>query len=288
MSWRTVIINKHCKLSYKNGYMIVRTDKLEMIHLSEINYIIIENGMASITSFLISELVKEKIKVIFCDEQRNPCAEIMPYYGAFNTSKKILNQTKWEDEKKDLAFQKIVEYKIVNQSQVLKNNNKENWDKLLDFANEVQPGDATNREGHAAKVYFNSLFGNDFTRDNDELEINKALNYGYSILLSLLNKEIVSKGYITQLGINHKNEYNNFNLACDLMEIFRPLVDEIVLNNIDKEFNKEYKYKLINLLNKQIRIQGSYQYLPNAVKIFIQNVFDYLENKKESIINYEL
>lgn len=268
--------------------MIVRTDKLEMIHLSEINYIIIENGMASITSFLISELVKEKIKVIFCDEQRNPCAEIMPYYGAFNTSKKILNQTKWEDEKKDLAFQKIVEYKIVNQSQVLKNNNKENWDKLLDFANEVQPGDATNREGHAAKVYFNSLFGNDFTRDNDELEINKALNYGYSILLSLLNKEIVSKGYITQLGINHKNEYNNFNLACDLMEIFRPLVDEIVLNNIDKEFNKEYKYKLINLLNKQIRIQGSYQYLPNAVKIFIQNVFDYLENKKESIINYEL
>lgn len=268
--------------------MIVRTDKLEMIHLSEINYIIIENGMASITSFLISELVKEKIKVIFCDEQRNPSAEIMPYYGAFNTSKKILNQTKWEDEKKDLAFQKIVEYKIVNQSQVLKNNNKENWDKLLDFANEVQTADSTNREGHAAKVYFNSLFGNDFTRDNDELEINKALNYGYSILLSLLNKEIVSKGYITQLGINHKNEYNNFNLACDLMEIFRPLVDEIVLNNIDKEFNKEYKYKLINLLNKQIRIQGSYQYLPNAVKIFIQNVFDYLENKKESIINYEL
>ena len=100
----------------------------------------------------------------------------------------------------------------------------EGYEKLLRYEEQVEIADKTNREGHAAKVYFNLLYGMDFNR-NDIDNTNIALDYGYTILLSLMNREVVSKGYITQIGVNHKNEFNQFNLSCDLMEIYRPLID---------------------------------------------------------------
>ena len=108
MGWRTIVINKNCKLSYKNDYLIIRSEDLKMIHLSEINTIIIENGMASITSYLINELSNKKIKLIICDEKHNPSCEMMPYYGAFNTSKKVMNQSKWKKDKKDKVWQYLI------------------------------------------------------------------------------------------------------------------------------------------------------------------------------------
>lgn len=288
MGWRTVVVNKNCKLSYKNNYLIIRSEELKMIHLSEINMIIIENGMVSITSYLINELVNNKIKLIICDEKHNPSCETMAYYGSYNTSKKILNQTKWKERIKDEVWMKLIKYKIHNQAMLLKKLDIDGFNKLLEYENQVELGDKTNREGHAAKVYFNLLYGNDFKRGTDD-NTNISLDYGYSILLSIFNKEIVSKGYITQLGINHKSEFNQFNLSCDLMEIFRPLIDEIVYNNREFVFDKEYKYKLINVCNRIIEIDGKQQYLANAIPIFINKVFDYLEENYENtkIINYE-
>lgn len=287
MGWRTIVVNKNCKLSYKNDYLIIRSEDLKMIHLSEINMIIIENGMASITSYLINELANKKIKLIICDEKHNPSCEMMPYYGSFNTSKKILNQIAWKKHKKEEAWKKIVEYKIHNQAMLLKNLEIDGYQKLLEYEQHVELADKTNREGHAAKVYFNLLFGMDFIRGRAD-NTNFALDYGYSILLSILNREIVSKGYITPLGFNHRSEYNQFNLSCDLMEIFRPLIDEIVLKNREFVFDKSFKYKLINVNNRKISIQNKEQFLINAVPIFITSVFDFLENEEENkILNYE-
>ncbi len=287
MGWRTIVINKNCKLSYKNDYLIIRSEDLKMIHLSEINIIIIENGMASITSYLINELSNKKIKLIICDEKHNPSCEMMPYYGAFNTSKKVMNQSKWKKDKKDKVWQYLIKYKIHNQAMLLKKLEIEGYEKLLRYEEQVEIADKTNREGHAAKVYFNLLYGMDFNR-NDIDNTNIALDYGYTILLSLMNREVVSKGYITQIGVNHKNEFNQFNLSCDLMEIYRPLIDEIVYLNREFVFDKEYKYKLINVCNREVYIQGKKQYLSNAIPIFINSVFDFLENDKESeILNYE-
>lgn len=287
MGWRTIIVSKNCKLSYKNDYLIIRDDDLKMIHLSEINMIMIENGMASITSYLINELANKKIKLIICDEKHNPSCEMMPYYGSFNTSKKVLNQVAWKDERKRLAWQLLIKHKIHNQAMLLKKLEIAGYEKLLEYENQVEIDDATNREGHAAKVYFNLLFGMKFVRGADD-NTNIALDYGYSILLSILNREIVSKGYITQLGINHKNEFNQFNLSCDLMEVFRPLVDEIVFENREFAFDKSFKYKLIDLYNRQVTIEQRDQYLTNAIPIFISNVFDFLEKEESNkIINYE-
>ena len=286
MGWRTVVVNRNCKLSYKNDYLVIRSEELQMIHLSEIDTIIVENGMVSITSYLINELAQNKIKIIFCDEKHNPSCEMMPYYGSFNTSKKVTIQSKWKENKKKEAWQQIIKYKIHNQAMLLKKLDISGYKKLLDFKEQVELDDKTNREGHAAKVYFNLLFGMDFSREKEN-NINSALDYGYSIILSMLNREVVNKGYITQLGINHKNEFNQFNLSCDLMEIFRPLVDEIVYKNKEFTFDKAYKYKLINVYNKQVIIKNKEQYLNNAVPIFITSVFNYLEEIESKIVNYE-
>ena len=288
MGWRTVVVNKNCKLSYKNDYLVIRSENLQMIHLSEINIIMIENGMVSITSYLINELINNKIKLIFCDEAHNPAGEIVPYYSSFNTSKKVQNQIKWKDEAKDIVWQQIVKHKIHNQAMLLKKLDIKGYEKLLEYEESVEVGDTTNREGHAAKVYFNLLFGKKFIRGMND-SINSGLDYGYSILLSTINKEVASKGYITQIGINHKSEFNQFNLTCDLMEPFRPLIDEIVYNSTNSEFDKKQKYKLINFLNNVIEINNKEQFVSNAIPIYIQSVFDALEKNKESkVLNYEI
>ena len=287
MGWRTVLVSNNCKLSYKNDYLIIRSEKLNMIHLSEINMIIVENGMVSITSYLINELANKKIKLIICDEKHNPSCEMIPYYGSFNTSKKIQNQINWLKENKEKAWQNITRNKSHNQAMLLKKLNIAGYEKLLEYENQVEIGDKTNREGHAAKVYFNLLFGKDFNRSDPD-NTNIALDYGYSVMLALFNREIVSKGYITQIGVNHKNEYNQFNLSCDLIEPFRPLVDEKVYNYRELAFGKEYKYKLLDIFNETVKIDNKEQFVSNAVSVYTSSVFNYIEKYKESkILNYE-
>ena len=273
MGWRTIVVNKNCKLSYKNDYLIIRSEDLKMIHLSEINMIIIENCMASITSYLINELANKKIKLIICDEKHNPSCEMMPYYGSFNTSKKILNQIAWKKHKKEEAWKKIVEYKIHNQAMLLKNLEIDGYQKLLEYEQHVELADKTNREGHAAKVYFNELFGKNFSR-NDNNSINAALNYGYAVLLSTINKEIISNGYLTQLGIHHKNEFNEFNLTCDIMEPFRVIIDNFVYFNKEREFDSNYKLDIVNIFNNTYKYSGKKYILKDIIKMFVKNTLD--------------
>ncbi|MGL5869586.1 type II CRISPR-associated endonuclease Cas1 [Clostridium chrysemydis] len=276
MSWRTVVVTEKCKLSYKNNYMIIRNEEVKMVHLSEMNLLVIDTTLVSITSILLCELLNRKIKIIFCDERHNPKGEVTSYYGSHNTSKKVQNQSKWTNDIKSKVWKKIIEQKIINQAKVLELYEKENVDKLKKYAKEVDIDDNTNREGFSAKVYFNSLFGSDFSRSLDD-DINAALNYGYSILLSTVNKEVVSNGYITQLGVNHKNEFNQFNLGCDLMEPFRPFIDCIVFKNKRDLLDKEFKYKLINVLNEKALIDGKEYYLSNAIQIYTRSILKAIE-----------
>ena len=275
MSWRTVVIDSHSKLSYKNGYLIVRSDKVNMIHLSEINILIINSTAVTVTSYLINELLKEKIKVIFCDEKRNPAGEVISYYGCHNSSKRIIEQLNWNTANTIQVWTRIIEEKIRNQARTLQKYQLDTSIKLNGYIAELKQNDITNREGHAAKVYFDSMFGMEFNRENDN-DINSALNYGYSVILSQFNKEIVSYGCITQLGIKHRNEYNPFNLSSDLMEPFRPLVDCVVKDNVGEPFNGALKVKLINVLNQKVIIKGRMHYVSNAISIYVKSVLSSL------------
>ena len=285
MSWRTVVVSSNAKLDYQIGYMVVRGEKTTKIHLNEIGMLIVESTAVSMTSYLLSELMKNKIKVVFCDEKRNPCSELVSYYGSHDTSSKIRKQIEWTKDDKDHIWTEIVSEKIKQQALMLQRYQKEEANMLFEYMEEVEFGDITNREGHASKVYFNTLFGKKFTR-TDENPINAALNYGYGIILSIFNREIVSSGYLTQIGLFHDNMFNQFNLSSDLMEPFRPLVDQLVVELKPEKFETEEKRKMLELLNKEVEICGRMEVVTNAIKIYCRSVFDALNDRDISLIRF--
>lgn len=285
MSWRTVVISNTAKLDYQMGYMVVRKDDVTKIHLSEIEILIVESTAVSLTAALLSELTKKKIKVIFCDEKRNPSSELIGYYGAHDTSLKIRNQVAWSNDIKKYIWTEIVTEKIRKQAAHLNYWNCIEAEMLNGYVNEIEFADSTNREGHAAKVYFNALFGMDFTRTAENVT-NAALNYGYSLLLSTFNRCIVANGYITQLGLFHDNVFNQFNLACDLMEPFRPIVDLKVKKMNFSLFEQEQKHEMISLLKEEVIIGNRNEYLTNAIKIYTKSIFDALNEKDVSQIKF--
>lgn len=276
MSWRTVVITRQAKLEEKLNYLYVRdAESTTKIHLSEISVLMIESTAVSLTASLLCELSKRKIKVIFCDEKRSPQSELVSYNDGCDTSLKLKKQIAWTEDFKKAVWIEIVREKILMQANLLYEMKKEECDMLYRYIDEICFGDSTNREGHAAKVYFNSLFGKDFTRQNDS-PTNAALNYGYSLILSCFNREIVALGYTTKLGLFHDNMFNCFNLSSDLMEPFRPLVDREVCTMFGDAFGKEEKAQLLSVLNQNVQFCGKSQTVANAIRLYCKCVTDAL------------
>ena len=156
---------------------------------------------------------------------------------------------------------------------------------LAGYISEIEFCDSTNREGHAAKVYFNGLFGMDFSRNADNAT-NAALNYGYGLVLSATNREVVANGYLTQLGLFHDNMFNQFNLGCDIMEPFRTIVDRKVREIMPKAFGKEEKRIILQLLNCEFVIDGRRQTLLNTIKIYVKSIISAIESGDISNIKF--
>lgn len=286
MSWRTVVITSQCKLDYKMGFMVVRAGETKKIFLDEIAILLIENPTVALTGCLLEALVEKKIRVIFCDAKRTPNAELVPYYNSYDSSRKIKAQIAWHNDLKGAIWADIVAEKIRKQADFLEQLQKTGEASLLrSYLYQIESHDVTNREGHAAKVYFNALFGMDFTRSEENIT-NSALNYGYSIILSAFNREIVAHGYLTQLGVFHDNMFNHFNLSCDLMEPFRILIDRKVKAMKLTDFSSEEKHFLVNTLNDTVTINQTKQTVSNAVKYYCRSVFDALNEGDLSLIQF--
>ena len=286
MSWRVVVVSNCAKLELKTSYLVIRTEAdIKKIHLSEISVLIIESTAVSITAALLCELTKNRIKVIFCDEKRNPQTELVSFYGSHDTSLKIRHQINWKDVTKQQVWTEIIREKISNQYRLLRDLGCEEMKLLEQYIQELQFNDSTNREGHAAKVYFNSIFGKSFTRTHDN-PINAGLNYGYAIILSVFNREIVAGGYITQLGLFHDNMFNEFNLSCDLMEPFRQLIDRKILSMEYDELGHDEKIQILSVLNDEVKIDGKLQYVSNAIRIYCKSVLDALNENDISLIRF--
>lgn len=286
MGWRIVVVSKSSKLDLKLGYMVVRdSEETARVHLSEISVLIIENTASSVTTALLSELTKQKIKVIFCDEKRNPSSELVSYYGCHDTSLKIRSQMAWQSISKQAVWTAIVREKIKNQRDNLIFFKQTEYELLDKYIDELEFGDESNREGHAAKVYFNSMFGKSFSR-SDENPINAMLNYGYGIILSCVNREIVSNGYITQIGLFHDNMFNQFNLGCDIMEPFRTIIDRKVKEYMPEKFEKEEKRAILELLSTEFIIDGKRQTLLNVIKIYVKSILSAIESNDISSIRF--
>lgn len=291
MSWRTVVISSRCKLDYQMGFLVVRGEETKKVFIDEIAMLIIENTAVSLTGCLLEALVDKKVRVVFCDGKRSPYSELSPYYGSYDCSRKIKTQVGWDDFTKGTVWAEIVADKIRKQSEFLSEIGRTDEAALISsYISQIEKYDVTNREGHAAKVYFNSLFGKDFTRSEDNVT-NAALNYGYSVILSAFNREITACGYLTQLGLFHDNMFNPYNLSCDFMEPYRIIVDRAVLSGKYTEFGKNEKHGLWDVLNKSVVIASQKQTVLNAIKIYTRSVFDALNDADPSLIKtyrYEL
>ncbi len=284
MGFRIVIVNSKSKLESRLNYLVVRGECEKKIYIHEINTLIIQNTAVSLTAALLSVLIENRVKVIFCDEKCNPQAELIPYCGAHNSSKRYKWQFSWKEEIKSQIWQVIIRQKISNQAALLERLGFVDEARLLyGYSQDVQSGDTTNREGHAAKVYFNCILPENTSR-RDGGFVNSCLNYGYAVLLSAFNREISAAGLLTQLGIWHDNEFNAFNLSCDLMEPFRTVVDDTALSI--EACDKNFKHKMANILNYSVVIAGQNTTLDIAIRRYIRSVLKAIYTDDVSQISY--
>ena len=272
---------------YLDNLKVEYNDNEILLPISDIQILVIDNYKSSLSIPLINKLTENNVCTIICGIDHLPKSYILPMNGHFAQSGNINKQIYWNENKKKKIQQKIVKAKIYNQIEILKKNDK-SFDviqKLFQFIDEVQTGDSTNREGLAAKMYFKEMFGDDFIRFDDDV-INAGLNYGYSIFRSLISSIVVAKGYLPNIGIFHKGKQNMFNLSDDIIEVFRPIVDDYVLNNMldDILFKQEHREALIQLTNKKVRIDNRKQTIPNAIHIYIENIFKELESDEETYL----
>ena len=288
MGWRTVVVNTHSKLSYKNNHLIFKdATRTEMIHLSEVDILLLETTDIVLSTMLIKRLVDENILVIFCDDKRIPTAHLMPYYARHDSSLQLSRQIDWEEAVKAEVWTHIISQKILNQSIYLSACGFiEKSQSIMNLYQSLELFDPSNREGHSARIYFNTLFGNDFNRELDN-DINASLDYGYTLLLSMFAREVVLSGCMTQFGLKHANQFNQFNLASDIMEPFRPIIDQIVYENRNHSFVK-IKRELFTIFSDTFQYNNKEMYLTNIVSDYTKKVIKALNNKGKGVPEFRI
>ena len=289
MTWRIVHVNQSEKMHLKLDNLVVRKYGEEfVIPLSDISMIVAEGGDTIVTLRLLSALSKYNIALIVCDNEHLPTGIFHSQNGHFRAYKKLQNQIGWTQDQKDKMWQIVTYFKINNQQDVLSmfEKNIEAIQLLADYKDHVELGDRTNREGHAAKVYFNELFGKHFTRVTQQETdvINAGLNYGYAIMRAQMARIVSGYGLNGLLGIFHKNEYNQFNLVDDLMEPFRQIVDIWVYQNLrNQEYLKyEYRLQLTNLLNAKIKYGKEVCTVTGAMDKYVKGFIKCIDEKETS------
>ncbi|CAI2656380.1 type II CRISPR-associated endonuclease Cas1 [Apilactobacillus kunkeei] len=288
MGWRSVIVSSHAKISYSSNCMIVQTiEGIHKIPIDDIYLLLICTTQAVITTELINRLNKVNAKIIFSDEYQNPACEIVNNYPNNKNIEKITKQIFWDDGRKEVLWTKIVTRKMINQLAVLKYKHKDNIQDIKNEIDKIEIGDSSNREAVVARKYFKSLFHNGFSR-NQNLVINAALNYGYSILLSNFNREIVSQGFSTYIGIHHHSVENSFNLSSDLMEPFRPIIDYWVSCKKMNSLTPDIKFGLVEILNMEIFYKEKEMLVKTAINKYVADCFDYLNDGKNFDLKVEL
>ncbi|HFU3984797.1 TPA: type II CRISPR-associated endonuclease Cas1 [Streptococcus suis] len=286
MTWRIVHIHQSEKLRLKLDNLVIKKQGEEFtIPLSDISIIVAEGGDTVVTLRLLSVLSKYNIALIVCDSHHLPTGIYHSQNGHFRAYKKLQAQLSWSQLQKDKLWQIITYFKISNQQDVLAMFEKDlsAIQLLSDYKDNIELGDKTNREGHAAKVYFNELFGKQFVRltQQETDAVNAGLNYGYAIFRAQLARIVAGYGLNALIGVFHKNEYNQFNLVDDLMEPFRQIVDVwVYLNLREADFlTYQHRLELTNLLNAKIKYGKENCNVTVAMDKFVKGFIRCIEDK---------
>lgn len=293
MSWRVVYIEKSDYLKlYLDNLKVAREDTEILIPLSDIHTIIVDNQQTVVTARLLNKLAEYHILLVFCDEKHLPNIYALAPHSHHQASRVLERQVQWSPEIKGLMWQKIIQIKINNQASVLTHLRKDSAsiETLHRLSDEVNFSDDTNREGHAAKLYFKTLFGNSFIRDRDSFDgINSGLNYGYIVLRSTVARTIVAYGLQPSFGIGHYNQYNAFNLADDLIEPFRPVIDLwiSIMCQEDTYLDLKTKQKIVHLIsNNKLLIGNQKQTILNAIELLVQSFIKGMNENNTELLVY--
>lgn len=288
MGFRVVLIESDVDMHLKLNNLVINKDNKDIwIPIEDISILILDNVKISLTARMLCFLAEHNVGVVFCNQEHLPLGFYSSYDNHSRISKWIGYQIHATEEFYQNLWQQIIQAKIQNQAKVLQLLRRDEIviEDVISFGEEVQPGDPSNREAHAAKVYFNALMGTSFSRGNEDLLLNSGLNYGYAIFRSYLARLCVGYGLNSQLGIHHCNEYNRFNLVDDMIEPFRPFVDYYVYQLLKDEeyFKREHRQKLVNLLNHPIRYGNKKMYLCNAMEEYVSGLASFIAGKKKEI-----
>lgn len=282
MGFRQIYIEDSAELSLCNDNIKVKkNEKSFLLPISDIDLIFIENPYVSLTTRLATQLSKNNVTLIMCDEKYIPGSILLPLNGSNNQIEIFTLQIEQLPSKKDKLWEYIIRQKIINHSLVIKLIFKDlQYLEFYEYSKNIKSCDKTFIEGSEARFYFRRLFGQKFIRHQDD-EINLALNYGYSIINSAIIRTLVASGIDPKIGVHHDNKKNFFNLASDLLEPYRAFVDYYVYKNKDfigEPLSRHIRLGLIDLLNQEVQINNIKTTLSNSIKIMIYSFIDYLKS----------
>lgn len=283
MAFRTVFIKNGDKLRLKmDNLEISKGGESYYIPLEDIENILLEGNKTTISTLLLAKLAEYHIDVIVTNREFMPNGIFLGMGTYHRAAKRAQWQAQWSEQQKLTVWQGIVKQKISNQRKMLEQSHcdQDRVLKLYDLETAVQVGDSSNREGHAAKIYFNTLYGPLFNREQECIE-NACMDYGYAVLRAQMARSVVSQGLLPMLGIFHRNEYNAYNLVDDLMEPFRPLVDNYIHSTILSEkpnyLTYEIRLSLVDFLNQTIQVAGKNIYMNQAIRDFVLSFIHVME-----------
>lgn len=271
---RTLFFGNPAYLSMSNSQLVIKTqDTNRTIPIEDIGVVVVENQQVTITSGLMAALLENNCAVITCDSRHMPTGMMLPLEGGRTQSELFRAQIDSSLPLKKQLWQQTVSQKIYNQMCVLRANTTTATGCLEAWSKEVRSGDPDNLEARAAAYYWKNLFSthlDSFVRDRDGFPPNNMLNYGYAILRAVVARALVSSGLLPTLGIHHHNRYNAYCLADDIMEPYRPYVDELVLTIIDEfgipqELTRDIKARLLAIPTLDVIIDGCQSPLMIAV-----------------------
>lgn len=260
-------------LSLKDQQMVITfKDNKDTVTrpIEDIGFVVIENPMVSITVPLLNELADHNASVIFCDKKSMPRTMLMTLEGNTTLQESYKYQIDASVPTKKNIWKQLIESKIKNQALLL-NKIEKNGDVLKPYYMNVKSGDTDNREGAAAREYWGQIFGEGFRREREGLPPNNLLNYGYSILRAAVARALIGSGLYPAFGVFHRNRYNAFPLADDVMEPYRPFVDEIVYylyyDGAVNELDSQSKGKLLRVLFSDVKMGKVTRPLENALSL---------------------
>ena len=258
MEYRNIFLANPARLSVQREQLVIEQAEKFTVPLEDISAVLIESQQVTLSVRAAAAMASHGITVFLCDDKHLPSCQLLPINQYCRQRKLLMAQCELGKPLQKQMWQQIVIRKIQNQAQCLRLMRKDVWVELRQMAGKVLSNDSDNREAVAAALYFPALFGSDFSRGSDDPR-NAALNYGYAILRAGIARNLVVHGLEPCIGLHHRSELNNFNLADDLIEPFRPIVDLYVAQNFSEEddvLTPRQKAGLFNLTNYLVKQAG--------------------------------